>query len=157
MVLGSSYPIFLPLKKMRNRILFVVAVVLVFSSCSAEWHLKKACKKNPNICKDSVQIRTDTLWKTDTIKTTDTFTMAVIDTIVIDTNGCKLELTRNGNKFKANMTAKIPTKTITKTITHRRWVTYTKEKWQSLTTLVKWLCGLGVILAGLILVIRKRK
>lgn len=142
---------------MKNRILFAVALVLglVLSSCSAEYHLKKACKKDPTICRDSVRVETDTLWKTDTMKSVDTFTMAVIDTIVIDTNGCKLELTRNGNKFKANITSKIPTKTITKTITHRRWVTYTREKFASLTTLVKWLCALGVILAILVIAIKK--
>jgi uncharacterized protein YceK len=131
---------------MRNRILFALALGLALSSCSAEYHLKKACKKNPSICRDSVRIETDTLWKTDTLKSVDTFTMAVIDTIVIDTNGCKLELSRNGNRFKANITSKIPTKTITKTITHRRWVTYTREKFASITTLVKWLCALGVVL-----------
>lgn len=134
----------------------IVALLIVgfLTSCGAEWHLKKACKKDPKICRDSVRIKTDTLWEIDTIKTTDTFTMAVIDTIVIDTNGCKLELTRNGNKFKASMTAKIPTKTITKTITHRKWITYTKEKWQGLTTLVKWLCALGLVLLLFIAFIR---
>jgi hypothetical protein len=140
---------------MKNRFAFSLVLGLALSSCSAEYHLKKACKKDPSICRDSVRVETDTLWKTDTLKSVDTFTMAVIDTIVIDTNGCKLELTRNGNKFKANITSKIPTKTITKTITHRKWVTYTREKFASLTTLVKWLCALGVILAILVIAIKK--
>lgn len=134
-----------------------LAITFALSGCSAEYHMKQACKKKPSICRDSVRIERDTLVKVDTLVYSDTFTLATIDTIVIDTNGCKLQLTRNGNKFSAAITSKISTKTITTTITNRRWITYTRERWQSLTTLVKWLCGLGVVLAGLVIIIRKHK
>lgn len=126
-------------------LIFGLAITFALSGCSAEYHMKRACRKQPSICRDSVRIERDTLVEVDTLTYLDTFELSTVDTIVIDTNGCKLQLTRNGDKFKAAITSKIPTKTITTTITNRRWITYTRERFKSLTTLVKWLCGLGVI------------
>ena len=69
-------------------------IALLLSSCSAQWHLKKAVKKNPSL------LSTDTVVVTDTIVTApvsvrDTITLQQRDTITITKDRLKVNIVRS--------------------------------------------------------------
>jgi len=74
-------------------------VLLALTSCSAEWHIKRAIQKNPSILKDSYKIVHDTIVIRDSILGIDTFVMSEIDTIRIDREGIKTEIVRYRDRF----------------------------------------------------------
>jgi len=108
-------------------------LILLISSCSADWHLKQACKKNPSIC------RVDTITLSDTIKVRDSFYVEKsvitrqIDTIVIDTNGVKVKIIRVKDLIKTIVSQSPKTIIKTTTITPKPHIIYVEKK------LNKWL------------------
>ena len=68
----------------------------MLSGCSAQWHLKKALKKDPSIITTTL----DTIVTTEPVKLIDTFTLSRIDTFVIDTGGVRTEIYRYYDTFK---------------------------------------------------------
>jgi hypothetical protein len=108
-------------------------LILLISSCSAEWHIKQACKKNPSICK------LDTITLSDTIKVRDSFYVEKsvitreIDTIVIDTNGVKVKIIRVKDLIKTIISQSPKTIIKTRTITPKPHIIYIEKK------LNKWL------------------
>ena len=70
-----------PLFKGVAKVLFLC---IFFSSCSAQYHLKKAVKKNPNIITEKVIREIDTLIIRDSVRFNDTFVTQSIDTIKIE-------------------------------------------------------------------------
>lgn len=91
-------------------------VVLLFSSCSAEWHLKKACKKQPTICQPQV-VKWDTIYITDTVEYYEEFYTEVHDTIIIDTGSVMVKIIRDHDIIKTYIKQKPDTIKVSKTIT----------------------------------------
>jgi hypothetical protein len=129
--------------------LLLFAVLL--SSCSANYHLKQACKKQPKICQTDTLVLTDTLVRFDSVVVERTFTMREVDTIRIDTGRVRIILQRSGNRFKANVSAPIDTIWVTRerTVTRQRWVTLTKWDWT-----IAIIGAFGVMVLGLL--VRRR-
>ena len=71
----------------------IIAMAVALSSCSAQWHLKRAIAKDPTIVGDTI-IRIDTSVVTESIRAVDT--LVVTDTVVreIVREGVKIKLQR---------------------------------------------------------------
>ena len=69
-------------------------VILILSGCSAEWHLSKAVKKNPQLLKPTTMIVTDTV-VTEPIVVRDTVTTSKVDTIEIVKDRFRVKIMRN--------------------------------------------------------------
>ena len=69
-------------------------VILILSGCSAEWHLSKAVKKNPQLLKPTTMIVTDTV-VTEPIVVRDTVTTSKVDTIEIVKDKFRVKIMRN--------------------------------------------------------------
>jgi hypothetical protein len=97
--------------------LFAKAVVLMvlLSSCSAQWHLKQACKKDGAICKPQV-IKLDTIIYTDSVEIYETFETEVHDTIIIDTGSVRVEIYRDHDIIRTYIKQRPDTIKITKTV-----------------------------------------
>ena len=68
--------------------------IALLSSCSAQWHLKRAIKKDPSI------LQTDTIAIVDTVVTppvtlTDTVTLRTRDTLVVQKDRLKVKIVRS--------------------------------------------------------------
>jgi hypothetical protein len=88
-------------------------LVLLLSGCSAQWHLKKACKKQPSICSDSVVVRVDTFTVRDTFEYHRVDTTKVVDTIIIDTGSIQVRIIRENNIIRTTVKQKPDTTYIT--------------------------------------------
>mgnify|MGYP000049740181 CR=1 FL=1 len=67
---------------------------LILSGCSAEWHLTRAIKKNPELLKSRTMTVTDTV-VTDPIVVRDTVTTSKVDTIEIVKDKFRVKIMRN--------------------------------------------------------------
>ena len=117
---------------------------IFFASCSAQWHLKTAIKKNPNIITEKVIRQVDTLIIRDSVKTEHTYVTKSIDTIVIDNEHFKTTIYRYHDTIKLIQVLKADTVRITQKyvvpmVTYKPWY----EKYIGLL-------GLGLILLILI-------
>jgi hypothetical protein len=88
-------------------------LVLLLSGCSAQWHLKKACNKQPSICSDSVVVRVDTFTVRDTFEYHRVDTTKVVDTITIDTGSIQVRIIRENNIIRTTIKQKPDTTYIT--------------------------------------------
>jgi hypothetical protein len=97
--------------------LFAKAVVLMvlLSSCSAQWHLKQACKKDSTICQPKIFVL-DTIVYTDSIEIYEEFYTEVHDTIIIDTGSVRVEIYRDHDIIRTYIKQRPDTLRITKTI-----------------------------------------
>jgi hypothetical protein len=75
--------------------LFILFILL--SSCSAEWHLKKALKKDPEIVGAKMFNIYDTLW-TNSIKFTDSVNIDFKDSLIITNDTVQVKLYKRGKK-----------------------------------------------------------
>lgn len=87
-------------------------IAILLSSCSAQWHLKKACKKQPDICQEQT-IRIDTFTVRDTFSYHDTFVTNSFDTITIDTGSVKVQIIREHDIIRTFIKQKPDTAFIT--------------------------------------------
>ena len=96
-----------------------ILFLLLLSSCSAQWHYDKACKKDTTYCAEKFVI--DTFVVRDTFTCTRIDTTNVIDTITIDTGSIRVQIIRNHDIIRTVITQKPDTTflTITKTIPPR--------------------------------------
>ena len=69
-------------------------VILILSGCSAEWHLSKAVKKNPQLLKPTTMIVTDTV-VTEPIAVRDTVTISQVDTVEIVKDKFRVKIMRS--------------------------------------------------------------
>jgi len=90
----------------------VLLIAILLSSCSAQWHLKKACKKQPDICQEQ-NIKIDTFVVRDTFSYHDTFITKAIDTITIDTGSVQVRIIREHDVIRTTITQKPDTAFIT--------------------------------------------
>lgn len=83
-------------------------LVILLSSCSAQWHLKQAIKKDPSILKKN-SVLIDTLILTDSFTSVDTFSLSDIDTFVTDTGKVRVTLYKYKNMYKLKTEVKVDT------------------------------------------------
>jgi hypothetical protein len=95
--------------------LFTKAIIILLTGCSAEYHLKKAIKKNPAMAQISVY-GIDTVFVRDSVTITDTFTTKTIDTLTIEKDGVKTIVYRNHDVIRVQTIVKADTIRYTKTI-----------------------------------------
>lgn len=77
---------------------YLVVLILFLSSCSAQWHLKKAIQKNPDLLRAN-KVIVDTLIITDSFFNIDTFTLNEIDTFITDTGKVKITLYKFRDRY----------------------------------------------------------
>jgi hypothetical protein len=111
--LKKNAPKVSPLFKGVAKVLFLS---IFFASCSANWHLKQAVKKNPNIITEKVIRQVDTLIIRDSVKVEHTFTTKSIDTIIIDNEHFKSTIYRYHDTIKLVQVLKGDTIRITKKV-----------------------------------------
>lgn len=103
-------------------------IAILLTSCSAQWHIKQACKKDPAICKPDTITVTDTIKVRDSIYFEKTVVTKEIDTILIDTGGIKVKIIRVKDVIKTIITQEPKTIIKTKTITTKPKIVYKEEK-----------------------------
>jgi len=123
----------------------IIAILILLSGCSAQYHIEKACKKQPDLCK--VKVRIDTFVVRDSIYFHDTFTTTEIDTIQIDTGSVRVKIVRHYNKIKVWVRQNPDTIRITQTITLPPKVVMDAKK-QAWTTAHSVFFWVGVILCA---------
>jgi hypothetical protein len=130
----------------------IIAIMIFFTGCSAEWHLKKAIQKNPAMAQTSTHT-IDTLFVRDSVSITDTFTTEKVDTITIKKDGVKTIVYRNHDVIRVHTVVKADTIRFIKTITMPPRVEY-KERIK-VPQIVG--VGLGILLFGLLLFLLARR
>jgi len=90
-----------------------LTLVLLLTSCSAQWHLKKAVQKDPSILEKDTLVVTDTV-VTPPVVTTDTVISKQQDTIVVEKEKLKVRVIRNVDTLIID--AKCDSDTIVQTI-----------------------------------------
>jgi hypothetical protein len=111
--LKKNAPKVSPLFKGVAKVLFLS---IFFASCSAQWHLKQAVKKNPKIITEKIIRQVDTLIIRDSVKVEHTFTTKSIDTIIIDNEHFKSTIYRYHDTIKLVQVLKGDTIRITKKV-----------------------------------------
>lgn len=129
-----------------------VLVIILFTGCSSQWHLKQAIKKNPSLIQTSTHT-IDTLFVSDSVTITDTFTTEKVDTITIEKDGVKTIVYRNHDVIRIKTIVKADTIRYTKTITLPAQIKYTERIKVPQVIGV----GLGLILLGLLLFLLARR
>ena len=76
------------------RCLTLLFVTLLLSGCSAEWHLSRAVKKNPDLIKPTTMTVTDTV-VTEPIVVKDTVTLSQVDTVEIVKDRFRVKIVRS--------------------------------------------------------------
>ena len=102
-----------PLFKGVAKVLFLG---IFFASCSAQWHLKTAVKKNPSIITEKVILSVDTFIIRDSVVHKDTFVTKSIDTIKIENEHFKTIVYRYHDTIRVVNTLKGDTIRITKKV-----------------------------------------
>lgn len=102
-----------PLFKGVAKVIFLAAF---FSSCSAQWHVKRALKKNPNIITERIILQKDTLIVRDSVQYTDTFVTQEIDTIKIENERVSTIVYRFRDTFRVVQTLKGDTVRVTQKV-----------------------------------------
>ena len=124
----------------------VIVLLVMLTGCSAEWHLKKAIKKNPSLIQPSVHT-IDTIVIRDSFAISDTFVSKTIDTITIEKEGVKTIVYRNHDVIRIKTIVKPDTIRIQKTI--RVPQVYYEERFK-----IPQMVGIGVaLLLGLLFLI----
>lgn len=102
-----------PLFKGIAKVIFLAAF---FSSCSAQWHVKRALKKNPNIITERVILQKDTLIVRDSMTFKDTLVTRSIDTIRLENERVRTIVYRYHDTFRVVQTLKGDTVRITQKV-----------------------------------------
>lgn len=104
----------------------LLILIILLSSCSAEWHLKKAIKKDPEIVSNILIYKYDTLW-TNSIRIKDSVSIDFRDSVLItnDTIVIKLKKTANNN---ISVDAKVVPYPIYRKVTQYKTVIKQREK-----------------------------
>ena len=126
----------------------LLTLLFLLTGCSAQYHLKQAIKKCPEMAQISVY-GIDTIFVRDSVTITDTFNTKTIDTLTIEKDGVKTIVYRNHDVIRIKTVVKADTIRFTKTITLPPQIQY-KER-ISLPQMVG--VGLALILALLFLIL----
>jgi hypothetical protein len=123
-------------------------IVLLLSSCSAQWYIKQACKKQPALCAPDTFTITDTIKVNDSLYFEKIVVTKEIDTITIDTGGIRVKIIRDKDIIRTIITQEPKTIIRTKTITTKPRIVYKDEDYPW------WLVILAAILF-ILLIIKK--
>ena len=136
---------------MKMKWLGRLIIALLLTSCSAQWHLKKAVQKDPLILEKDTLVVTNTV-VSPPVAITDTVTLKQHDTIVIQKDRLKVQLVKVNDTITIN--AECASDTIVTTIE----VPYEKIVYVQQKTLFQKIQGLAfyffLVLLGLIIVKR---
>jgi predicted lipase len=88
-----------------------IFILLLLSSCSAQWHYERACQKDTAYCGTDVVI--DTFVIRDTFEYHRVDTTNMIDTITIDTGSIQVKIIRNHDVIRTYIKQKPDTTRLT--------------------------------------------
>lgn len=116
---------------------WLVKLILVLSltSCSAQWHLKKAVQKDPTILEKDTLVVTDTV-VSPPVAITDTVTLKQHDTITLVKDRLKVEIVKVNDTITINAECASDTIITTIEVPYEK-IVYVKEKtlWQKIQSL----------------------
>ena len=126
-------------------------LVLSLTSCSAQWHLKKAVQKDPTILEKDTLVVTDTV-VTQPVAITDTVTLKQHDTITIVKDRLKVQLVKVNDTITINAECASDTIVTTIEVPYEK-IVYVKEKtlFERIQTLAFYF---ALVLAGLYIIRR---
>lgn len=88
------------------RLITSLILIGLISSCSAEWHMRKAIQKDPDIIDTRIVYKFDTLW-TNSVRLRDSVSIDFKDSIVITNDTITIKLTKKpNNKLKVDAEVK---------------------------------------------------
>ena len=99
----------------------------ILTSCGAQWHLKRAIAKDPEIVKDMV-VRVDTTVITEKVSVSDTIRIKEVDTIQIVKNGVVIDIQRSYDTIMVDVECPPDTIRITKEIEVPQYIPEKKNK-----------------------------
>ena len=106
----------------------IAAVSLsILTSCGAQWHLKRAIAKDPEIVKDMV-VRVDTTVITEKVSVSDTIRIKEVDTIQIVKNGVVIDIQRSYDTIMVDVECPPDTIRITKEVEVPQYIPEKKNK-----------------------------
>jgi hypothetical protein len=85
-----------------------IIISVILSSCSAQWHLSKAVKKDPQILQKDTVIAVDTI-VTPPVALTDTVVLKETDTIVVEKERLKVKISRRFDTIRVDATCESDT------------------------------------------------
>ncbi len=120
----------------------LLVLVVLMSSCTAQYHLKRACKLDSTICNQKT-IVFDTLIYTDSLEIYEVFETQVHDTIVIDTGSVKVTIIRDHDIIRTYVKQRPDTVRVTKTYNVPQYIQKENEiNWWVLGTIAFFLLWL---------------
>lgn len=123
-------------------------IIFLLSSCSAQWHIKQACKKEPALCTPDTFTITDTIKVHDSLYFEKTVVTKEIDTITIDTGSIRVKVIRYKDTIKTIITQRPKTIIKTKTITTKPRLVYKEQDYPW------WLVIVAIVLFILLIIKR---
>lgn len=117
---------------------WLVKLILVLSltSCSAQWHLKKAVQKDPTILEKDTLVVTDTV-VTQPVAITDTVTLKQHDTITLVKEKLRVQLVKVNDTITINATCDSDTIISIVEVPYEKIVYVEKETfWDKIKTLI---------------------
>jgi len=110
-----------------------IAIVLLMTSCSAEWHVKRAVKKDPTIIHPTI-VTIDTIVIREERTISDTFVTTEYDTITMEDSFVYTQVIREKDIIKVYTKCKGDTIRITKSVNVPQVVYVERlKKWQLVT------------------------
>jgi len=85
-----------------------IIISVILSSCSAQWHLSKAVKKDPAILQKDTIIAVDTI-VTPPVALTDTVVLRETDTIVVEKERLRVKISRRFDTIRVDATCESDT------------------------------------------------
>ena len=114
-------------RRSRMRFLWLISVALLLQSCGAQWHLKRAIAKDPEIVRD-ITVRVDTVVITKAVELRDTITIKEVDTIQIVKNGVVVDIRRHFDTIEVDVQCPPDTIRITQEVEVPQYIPEKKEK-----------------------------
>lgn len=114
-------------RRSRMRGLWLISVALLLQSCGAQWHLKRAIAKDPEIVRD-ITVRVDTVVITKAVELRDTITIKEVDTIQIVKNGVVVDIRRHFDTIEVDVQCPPDTIRITQEVEVPQYIPEKKEK-----------------------------
>ena len=107
--------------------MWLISVALLLQSCGAQWHLKRAIAKDPEIVRD-ITVRVDTVVITKAVELRDTITIKEVDTIQIVKNGVVVDIRRHFDTIEVDVQCPPDTIRIIQEVEVPQYVPEKKEK-----------------------------
>ena len=109
------------------RVFIAIVSASILTSCGAQWHLKRAIAKDPEIAKAMV-VRVDTTVITEKVSVSDTIRIKEVDTIQIIKNGVVIDIQRSYDTIMVDVECPPDTIRITKEVEVPQYIAEKKTK-----------------------------